>query len=218
MSLKAVIFDLDGTILDTLTDLSISLNFALDAHSFPERTIDEVRQMVGNGAKNLIKRAVPEGTGEEEREAVLNTFNEHYSVHCVDNTKPYEGIEEVMESCRSYGLSIDVVSNKPDYGVQTLCADHFPGLIDITVGQKEGVRIKPAPDSVNEVLRLLNITKEEAVYVGDSEVDVQTARNAGMKCIGVEWGFRDRKVLEDQGAWKIVSDMEELLRAIASLM
>ena len=218
MSLKAVIFDLDGTILDTLTDLSISLNFALDAHSFPERTIDEVRQMVGNGAKNLIKRAVPEGTGEEEREAVLKTFNEHYSVHCVDNTKPYEGIKEVMESCRSYGLSIDVVSNKPDYGVQTLCADHFPGLIDITVGQKEGVRIKPAPDSVNEVLRLLNITKEEAVYVGDSEVDVQTARNAGMKCIGVEWGFRDRKVLEDQGAWKIVSDMEELLRAIASLM
>ncbi len=218
MSLKAVIFDLDGTILDTLTDLSISLNFALDAHSFPEHTIDEVRQMVGNGAKNLIKRAVPEGTGEEEREAVLKTFNEHYSVHCVDNTKPYEGIEEVMESCRSYGLSIDVVSNKPDYGVQTLCADHFPGLIDITVGQKEGVRIKPAPDSVNEVLRLLNITKEEAVYVGDSEVDVQTARNADMKCIGVEWGFRDRKVLEDEGAWKIVSDMEELLRAIASLM
>ena len=218
MSLKAVIFDLDGTILDTLTDLSISLNYALDAHSFPEHTIDEVRQMVGNGAKNLIKRAVPEGTGEEEREAVLKTFNEHYSVHCVDNTKPYEGIEEVMESCRSYGLSIDVVSNKPDYGVQTLCADHFPGLIDITVGQKEGVRIKPAPDSVNEVLRLLNITKEEAVYVGDSEVDVQTARNAGMKCIGVEWGFRDRKVLENEGAWKIVSDMEELLRAIASLM
>lgn len=210
MAIKAVLLDLDGTILDTLEDLVISVNHALKECGYPERTYAEIRRFVGNGAKKLIARSVPEGTGEEECGTVLKKFNEHYSVHCEDHTGPYKGIPELIVELKNRGMGIAVVSNKPDYAVQTLCANHFPGLIEVTAGQKSGVRMKPEPDSVYMAIEDMGAVKEEAVYVGDSEVDIKTAENAGIPCILVDWGFRDREDLEAAGGKIIVSSVPEL--------
>lgn len=210
MKYNLAIFDLDGTILDTLEDLQRSLNHALKSCGYPERTYEEVRLFLGNGAINLVERSVPEGTGEAERMKVLEIFNQHYSIHCNDSTGPYDGITALLQSLRTAGMNTAVVSNKPDYGVQTLCAQHFEGLFDCVAGVKEGIRRKPAPDAVNAVLRELNIDKEKAVYIGDSEVDIATAQNAEMDCISVDWGFRDRAALMEAGAEIIVSGAAQL--------
>lgn len=214
MKYDLLIFDLDGTILDTLEDLKLSTNYALSFHGFPERTLDEVRRFVGNGIGKLIERAVPLGTSPEETQRVLATFKRHYGVHCADHTKPYAGIETFLQALRKKGYQTAVVSNKADFAVQELKEQYFPGLFDFVVGEREGIRRKPCPDSVNEVLKMLGKTKEQAVYIGDSDVDVETAKNAGMPVIGVSWGFRGRKFLEEHGAEWIADTPEDLWKFI----
>lgn len=207
---KLAVFDMDGTILDTLEDLKDSTNFALQKCGYPTRTYDEVRRFVGNGIRKLIERAVPEGLSVEEIDRVHEVFTEHYKVHCADKTKAYDGIKPLIEKLRANGVKTAVVSNKADYGVQELCKEYFDGLFDYAVGEKEGIRRKPAPDSVNEALRALGIDKSEAVYIGDSDVDFETAKNAELPCISVLWGFRDEEFLREKGATLFVRKPEEI--------
>ena len=211
MKYKLVIFDMDGTILNTLEDLADSINYALSQNGFPKRTIDEVRCFVGNGIRKLVERAVPCGTSESGMNQVHESFTAYYKVHCADKTRPYDGILALIRRLREAGCLTAVVSNKADYGVQELCRDYFPGLFDVAVGEREGIRKKPSPDAVLEVLSRLGIKQEEAVYVGDSDVDLATAENSGLDCIAVEWGFRGREFLAEHGAKVIVSSPEEIL-------
>ena len=192
----------------------LSTNYALRKSGFPERTIEEVRQFVGNGIRKLIERAVPEQTPETMINQVHQDFTEYYAQHCADNTKPYPGIPETIRKIRNAGIQTAVVSNKADYAVQTLCADYFPGLFDAVAGEREGIRRKPAPDAVLAVLNALQIPAEQALYIGDSDVDIATAENSGMPCISVEWGFRDREFLIQHGAQNLISAPEELLNLI----
>lgn len=216
MKYKLVIFDMDGTILDTLEDLRDSLNFALKQMNMPERSIDEVRQFVGNGIRKLIERGVPEGTDQKRTDAVYRIFTEHYTVHCNDHTKAYPGVVSCMQELKKRGVLLAVVSNKADYAVQELCNLHFKGIFDYAVGEREGIRRKPEPDSVNEVLNRLHVSRREAVYVGDSDVDIATARNAGLNCISVSWGFRSVEFLQEHQASRIVHDTGELMTVLMS--
>lgn len=210
MAYKLAIFDLDGTILNTLEDLADAVNYALEAHGYPQRTIDEVRRFVGNGIRSLIERAVPTGLALEEINRVHQTFSAYYQEHCADKTRPYEGILPLLRRLRAAGCLTAVVSNKADAAVQPLCRQYYEGLFDYAVGEREGIRRKPAPDAVQEVLRRLRVDTGEAVYIGDSEVDIQTAANAGLDSIIVTWGFRDRAYLESQGGRRFVSRPEEI--------
>ncbi len=210
MAYKLAIFDLDGTILDTLEDLADATNFALREHGYPERTIEEVRRFVGNGIRRLIERAVPGELTTEEIDGVHNTFSAYYQQHCADKTRPYEGILQLLERLRAAGCLTAVVSNKADAAVQPLCRHYYKGLFDYAVGERAGIRRKPAPDSVQEVLRRLRVDPADAVYIGDSEVDIQTAANAGLDSIIVTWGFRERTFLESQGGRRFVDRPEEI--------
>ena len=214
MKYTIAIFDLDGTILNTLEDLADSTNYALKTCGYPERTMDEVRQFVGNGIRKLMERAVPEGTPVEEIDRVHETFTAHYKVHCADKTRPYDGIMELLQNLKKDGCKLAVVSNKADYGVQELCKQYFDGIFDFAVGEREGIRKKPAPDSVNEVLKTLGCSRDRAVYIGDSDVDIQTAANAQMDHIIVEWGFRDVPFLIAKGAKVLVEKPEEILEIV----
>lgn len=211
---QLAIFDLDGTLLDTLADLRQGLNYALSTQGFAPRTLPEVRAFVGNGIRKLIERAVPAGTDEAQIEAVFEAFNPYYAVHCADFTTTYPGISELLRQLQADGVVSAVVSNKPDYAVKTLSAQYFPGLLAASAGAKDGVRKKPCPDAVFEVVRQLGAEALRAVYIGDSEVDVATARNAGLPCISVSWGFRDRDVLVNAGAETICDSMDALYRAL----
>ena len=214
MKYMIAIFDLDGTILNTLEDLADSTNYALKTCGYPERTMDEVRQFVGNGIRKLMERAVPEGTPVEEIDRVHETFTAHYKVHCADKTRPYDRIMELLQNLKKDGCKLAVVSNKADYGVQELCKQYFDGIFDFAVGEREGIRKKPAPDSVNEVLKTLGCSRDRAVYIGDSDVDIQTAANAQMDHIIVEWGFRDVPFLIAKGAKVLVEKPEEILEIV----
>lgn len=214
MKYGLIIFDMDGTTLNTLEDLASSLNFALEGAGLPHRSLAEVRGFVGNGIRKLVERGVPAATPAETTESVLACFTEHYKLHCSDRTKPYEGITDLLRALRAAGRATAIVSNKADYAVQALCAEHFPGLFDAIAGEKPGVRKKPAPDTVNSVLRQLGADHRAAVYIGDSEVDIETAKNAGMDCISVAWGFRTRAELMRSGATKIVSAPADILGEI----
>ena len=207
---KLAIFDLDGTLLETLEDLHDSTNHALTSLGLPARTLDEVRRFVGNGIHKLIERAVPAGSSRETVEQVFEEFKKWYAVHCNDKTSAYDGVIHMLQALQRQGIKTAVVSNKADFGVQTLCKTYFSGLLDVAVGQREGIRLKPAPDSVNEVLRLLDIRREDAVYIGDSDVDIDTARNAEMDCISVTWGFRSREFLLEHDAEVLVDKPTEL--------
>lgn len=208
---KLWIFDLDGTILNTLEDLADSTNYALRTNNMPERSMDEVRAFVGNGIGKLVERAVPEGSSNAEKKAVLESFTSHYKEHSEDKTRPYDGIPEILKELKNQGCQLAVVSNKADFAVQTLCASYFPGIFTFVVGERENIRRKPAPDSIYEVLEQLRTAKEDAVYIGDSDVDVKTAENAGLDLIAVEWGFRTRSVLKEAGAKIFAKTPEELL-------
>lgn len=210
MKYKLVIFDMDGTILNTIDDLAVSLNYTLQQCDYPGHTVKEVTDFVGNGIRKLIKRAVPENTSEAEIDKLFEIFNKHYKLHCSDNTKPYDGINDILKKLHLNGIKTAVVSNKADYAVQDLCIKYFDGLFDCAIGEKNGVRKKPYADSVNSVLQILNISRVDAVYIGDSEVDIQTAANAQMDCIAVEWGFREKEFLISQGAEVMVSSADEL--------
>ncbi len=214
MAYKLAIFDLDGTILDTLEDLADAMNYALGEHGYPGRTIEEVRRFVGNGIRKLIERAVPAGLAKEEIDRVHETFSAYYQQHCADKTRPYEGVPPLLERLRAAGCLTAVVSNKADAAVQPLCRRYYNGLFDYAVGERTGIRRKPDPDSVQEVLRRLQVEAADAVYIGDSEVDIQTAKNAGLDSIIVTWGFRDRDYLESQGGRRFVDRPEEIEQII----
>ena len=210
MRYKYVLFDLDGTILDTLDDLHAAANAALRECGYPERTKDEVRRFVGNGIRKLIERAVPSGTSEEDIVRTHEAFTAYYSVHCKDKTKPYAGIPELVRGLKENGIASAVISNKADYAVKALCEEYFEGLFEFSVGEREGIRKKPAPDSVLEAMRVMGAKSSETVYIGDSDVDIMTAKNAGIDCIGVSYGFRGREFLESHGAEVIADTVEEL--------
>ena len=210
MMKKLIVFDMDGTILDTLEDLKNSLNYALEKNGLPTRTLDEVRRFVGNGIGKLLDRGVPTGCDPNLRKQVEVDFFPHYTEHRNDYTRPYAGVTDLIAALRRAGYLTAVVSNKADFAVQDLCKIWFDGLFDLAVGEREGLRRKPAPDSVWEVCKLLNVTVEESIYIGDSEVDFQTAQNAGMDVISVDWGFRDADFLRSIGAKRIVSTTAEV--------
>lgn len=214
MKYELAIFDMDGTILDTLEDLKDTLNYALSKNHYPEHSLDDVRRFVGNGIPKLIERGVPKGTDAESIVQVHKDFMDYYKMHCADKTKPYDGIEELITELRNAGCKTAVVSNKADVAVQELCEQYFEGLFDYAVGDREGIRKKPAPDSVNEVLNHLKVEKPKAVYIGDSEVDIATAYNSGLDSIIVSWGFRDVPFLKEQGAKVIVDKPEEVANII----
>lgn len=216
MKYKLAIFDMDGTILDTLKDLAESTNYVLQINSMPQRTISEIKSFVGNGMQKLIERAVPKGTDADTIQRILEEFKNHYAEHCKDNTGAYNGINELLRNLRNSGIKTAVVSNKGDFAVQELCRQFFPDVFAVAVGERENVRRKPAPDSVNEVLNTLKIQKKDAVYIGDSEVDIETAKNAGVDCISVSWGFRSKEILAGAGASKIVDSTEELRKTICA--
>ena len=213
MRYQTYVFDLDGTLLDTLGDLAASTNYALRTHGMPEHSLDDVRRFVGNGVRVLMERAVPQGAENPQFEAAFQTFRTHYMQHSLDTTKPYDGILETLETLKAEGCRLAVVSNKMMAATQELCRHFFRDTIEVAIGEHEaqGIRKKPAPDTVNEAFRQLGVGKEKAVYVGDSDVDILTARNSGLPCISVLWGFRDRDFLIQHGAETFISAPSELL-------
>lgn len=217
MKKNTVIFDLDGTLLDTLQDLADATNYALRKQGMPERTIEEVRQFVGNGVRLLMIRAIPGGEENPLFEETFALFKSYYGEHCNDHTRPYEGIMELLATLREKGYAVAIVSNKIDFAVKELSKLYFQGIVPVAIGEKEGIRRKPAPDTVFEALKELGRTKEEAVYVGDSDVDIETAQNAGMPCISVLWGFRDQAFLKAHGASHYAEKAEEILKYVEEL-
>ena len=214
MGYEAVVFDLDGTLLDTLEDLRSSVNHALRLHGFPERTYEEIRTFVGNGVRNLMLKAVPGGDAEPAFEAVFADFRSHYAVHWRELTAPYEGVMSLVAELHRRGLKLAVVSNKSDAEVKNLCAEFFGDMIACVRGEVPDVPRKPEPDSVFLALEALGVPREAALYVGDSEVDVRTARNAGLDCVAVTWGFRLREELEEAGAETFIDSPAELVEMI----
>ena len=211
---KAIVFDLDGTLLDTLADLAASTNYALRSCGMPEHSIDDVRRFVGNGVRMLMTRAVPDGESNPRFDEAFSVFRQHYMQHCLDTTCPYPGIMEALAKLKEKGMMLAIVSNKMQAATEELRLHFFSQYIDVAIGESAAIRKKPAPDTVNEALRLLGISHEEAIYVGDSDVDIDTARAAMMPCASVLWGFRDRQFLLNHGATRLLSSPEELLSLV----
>ncbi len=208
------IFDLDGTLLNTLGDLHAAVNHALREFGFPERSLAEVRRFIGNGVVKLMERSTPDATDEKTNAECLSVFREYYLSHMADTTAPYEGIIDLLKKLREKGIKIAVVSNKLHPAVVDLCEDYFGGLIDVALGVAEESERKPAPTNVYKAMELMGADESNTVYIGDSEVDVQTAENAGLPCIGVLWGFRDKDELICAGAKFIAADTDEVERII----
>lgn len=208
---KAIIFDLDGTLLDTLEDLRDSVNVALEKYELPTRSLEEIRRFVGNGLRNLMIQAVESGEDYPAFEELFVFFKEYYKIHCNEKTAPYEGIMELMKELKEREIKMAIVSNKFDAGVKALNDQYFSEYVQVAIGEREGIRRKPAPDSVEEAIRLLGVEKEDCMYVGDSDVDIVTANNAGIPCISVIWGFRDEDFLRGKGADTIIHTPMELL-------
>ena len=205
------IFDLDGTLLNTIEDLAASTNYALREFGMPEHSVDDVRRFVGNGVKKLMERAVPGGLGNPLFEDAFSAFCQHYLEHGLDTTAPYPGVVELLAELKRRGKNIAVVSNK-FYDATVELVHHFFGeYVEVAIGERENIRKKPAPDTVLEAFRLLGVGKEGAVYVGDSDVDVNTAKNSGIPCISVLWGFRDRDFLLKNGAATFVETPAEIM-------
>lgn len=207
-----VIFDLDGTLLDTLDDLADAVNHALTAFGLPRRTRDEVRRFVGNGVAKLIERAVPDGYPAEKTNGVLAVFKDYYAAHCQDKTAPYAGIVPLLTRLRAQGVRTAIVSNKFDAAAKALSAHYFGDLIEVAIGEREaeGIRKKPAPDTLLMAMAQLAATPAETLYVGDADTDMLTARAAGVSCASVTWGFRDRDFLLSHGATLLVDTPDEL--------
>lgn len=210
-NITTIIWDMDGTLLDTLQDLCNSVNHALRVHNMPERTLAEIRTFVGNGVAKLVARAVPAGTPDDVTATVLATFKAHYMLHCQDNTCLYPGIADTLQALHAQGYRMAVVSNKLQAGVDELHKAWFSDTLEVAIGETPDVARKPAPDMVFRALKELGVPASSAVYVGDSEVDFATAQNAGLPCISVLWGFRDRDLLESVGATTFVERPEEIL-------
>lgn len=211
MKYTTVIFDLDGTLLNTLGDLADAVNAAIVPRGLAPATTEQVRQRVGNGIRNLILRSMPEGTPDAEIDACLAEFRAHYNDHMMNRTVPYDGVADVLRALKAAGLRIAVLSNKYDPASKALIAHYFPGLVDLTFGERPGVLRKPDPTSCREVMETLGASPEETVYIGDSAVDMNTAKNAGVFSIGVTWGFRSREVLIESGAGVLADTPYELI-------
>ena len=217
MPVTSVIWDLDGTLLDTLGDLAASTNAALASLGLPQRSIDEVRAFVGNGVAKLMERAVPKDAAPEIRAAALEAFIAHYAQHSADTTAPYPGVMQMLDELGARGIKMAVVSNKIDFAVKALCARYFGDRLSVCVGDDPARRKKPAPDNVFEAMRMLGAVPEETVYIGDSEVDVETAKNAGLACMAVSWGFRTEECLRAAGAERIYAAPQALLDALEGM-
>ena len=213
MQVKAIVFDLDGTLLDTLDDLWLSVNYTMDKFGFPHCDRREVRGFLGSGVRVLVEKSLPEDKKDMTDEC-LSVFKAYYDVHKDDNTRPYDGVIDMLKAVRAAGLKSAIVSNKYDAAVQQLKNVTFNGLVDFAVGEGNGIKTKPAPDGVLLALKNLGVSKDEAVYVGDSEVDLKTAENSGLKCVAVTWGFRDRDFLIECGAKNVIDATCELLPLI----
>ncbi len=213
-TVEAVVFDLDGTLLDTLEDLCDSVNAALEQYQMPPRTLDEIRSFVGNGIRTLLVRSVPDGEDNPQFEQVLHFFRSYYKEHCNEKTVPYDGVLELMRELQGRGIKVAIVSNKFDAGVKALNEKFFGEYTDVALGEIPGAKRKPDPESLNVTLQLLGVEKEHALYVGDSDVDILTARNAGVRCISVTWGFRDENFLLEHEAGILIDRPLELLEYV----
>ncbi len=214
MKYSCCIFDLDGTLLDTLEDLKNAVNFALSQYGFPKRTADEVRAFIGDGIYLLMKRALPEGASDNVIDDTLSVFREYYSLHSKDNTCPYNGILELLECMKENGIKTGVVTNKFHLAAKALVNDYFGELITETLGQRNNIPTKPDPTALNQMILSFGCDKSEVLYFGDSDVDIITAKNAGIKSVGVTWGFRDKELLLKTGADFTVDTPEEINQII----
>jgi phosphoglycolate phosphatase len=214
MKYKAILFDLDGTLLNTLEDLTDATNAILTSHGFPVRTREEIRSFVGSGAAHQLHCAVPEGTDEAVTEQCLVEYKTYYQAHCDNKTAPYEGILELLEALKGSCVHLGIVSNKPDATVQTLCRKYFGQTVELMMGETKGLAKKPAPDMIRHAMEVLGSDESNTLYVGDSEVDIHSARNAGIDLMAVAWGFRGRERLEAAGAENVVDTPAQLLEQI----
>lgn len=211
--MTGILFDLDGTLLNTLEDLTDATNHVLREFGFSERTIEQVRRAIGNGAANQLRKSAPEGTPEKTIEQMLAVYKPYYTAHCQIKTKPYDGVSKALaELCKCYPVAI--VSNKPDSAVKTLCADYFPGIY--ALGESAGCPRKPAPDMVHKAMQAIGV--DRCIYVGDSEVDVLTAQNAKVPCLSVLWGFRDREDMEAAGALHFCENPNQMVEKIEEII
>ena len=217
MRYKLAIFDMDGTVLDTLQDLTDATNAVLVKHGYQPHSTDAVRSFVGNGIGKLIERALPSGTDAAKIHTIVGDFKKYYAAHCAEATKPYDGILEMLRALREAGVTTALVSNKADFAVQELALRYFEGAFHTAVGERAGVPRKPAPDSVYAVMNALGFVSSECVYIGDSEVDVLTAKNAGIDGIFVTWGFRSAACLREYGAKILVNTPAEITRRILEI-
>ncbi len=211
---NTVIFDLDGTLLNTLEDLTDSMNYILEKYSCPKKTIKEICSYVGNGIRLLVERAVPNGAENPNFEAMLKEFLAYYEIHCNDKTAPYEGVVELLRTLKKKGYKLAIVSNKFDSAVKDLAKLYFKDTISVAIGESEGVRKKPAPDTVIKALEELGSEKDSSIFIGDSEVDFQTAKNTEIDCISVLWGFRTKEFLSSLGATVFAETPDEVLSII----
>ena len=214
MAYQTILFDLDGTLLDTLEDLADAVNHSLERHRCPQRTLDEVRLFVGNGLGMLMRRSLPAQYSQTVSDLLAEELRTYYTAHSRIKTAPYAGVRELLETLHAAGAKVAVVSNKADEAVGELCSFYFPGLVDAAVGETAGRRPKPAPDAVELALERLHVDKTDAVYVGDSQVDLDTAKAAGLPCIAVTWGFRSREDLVKAGAETLADSVEALSRLL----
>lgn len=197
--ISAIIWDLDGTLMDTLQDLADAVNHALDCFGMPQHDLEEIRQFVGNGVRRLMQLSVPEGEDNPQFEQVFAEFKAYYMLHCKDHTCLYDGIQETLHALKEKGYRMAVVSNKLQSGVDELYEQYFKDTIEVAIGERPEMARKPAPDMVHAAIKALGIPMEEAVYIGDSDVDIATARNSGLPCISVLWGFRSKEFLQNHG-------------------
>ncbi|WP_416182187.1 HAD family hydrolase [Acidaminococcus timonensis] len=211
---QAVVFDLDGTLLDTLTDLWNAVNVACRSRGYPTRTRLQVRRDLGNGLQRLLKLSLPKDVEENQFRSLFQAFRQYYLTHCNEATHPYGGIPELLAQLKAAGIKTAIVSNKAHPAVQELRDRYFPETMKVAIGESTRVRRKPAPDTVLQALRELGVDRRQAVYVGDSEVDKATADNVGMDCFLVTWGFRDRGELQALKPTALVDQPAEIQKLV----
>ncbi len=217
MKYNTIILDLDGTLLNTLEDIADSTNFALRECGFPERTLEEVNSFIGNGTNHLISKAVPSNISKVQLEECVQIYRNHYSANSDNKTSPYKGITSMLEKLKNKNYKLGVASNKFDSAVKVLCKKYFSDYLEVAIGESPLVKRKPAPDTLLAAIKELDSNKEECIYVGDSDVDVKTAHNLGIPCIGVSWGFRGRKVLQEEGADYIIDSPDEIFKVLDNI-
>lgn len=217
MKYTTIVFDCDGTLLDTLTDLRNAVNYVLRAHDLPERSVSEVKVALGNGVAHLMRQSLPDSISEAEFNTYLDEFKAYYGEHLQDYTAPYPGMLDVLDTLRAKGYKLAIVSNKIQEGITPLNKEYFGDRLPVAIGERPGLQRKPAPDMVLQALKELGSTQDESIYIGDSEVDVATAKNSGLLCIGVTWGFRDEQLHKDLGVKYIARKAEDIVTIIEAL-